>query len=353
MGLSKEQLERLIARSTDIVIATDRTGNVVYYNDGASRILGYKPEEVLGDYVARLYPDLAEARRVMEAMRCAEHGGVGVVDTFQTTFLSKEGEQIPVAITGTILYDDAGRENGTIGFAKDLREILRKDQLATLGEVAMGLSHEINNPLAVMVNQLALLQRELEDLAGERDCSVECERLDAVRREIGRISEILKRLGQMVETDQYETVEYVGPGRMLDLRERRSASALRSQLAGLRILVVDDDAGICQSLKEILEADGCEVRTACDGAEGLKLIESTAFDLVLSDVVMPNMDGYALFKALREHQPGLPVLMMTAFYYDKDHIIKRSRMEGLQGVIFKKPVDPDRLREVIVESVEH
>jgi hypothetical protein len=44
--------------------------------------------------------------------------------------------------------------------------------------------------------------------------------------------------------------------------------------------------------------------------------------------------------------------MMTAFHYDKDHIIKRSRMEGLQGVIFKKPVDPDRLRKVIAETVK-
>ena len=39
--------------------------------------------------------------------------------------------------------------------------------------------------------------------------------------------------------------------------------------------------------------------------------------------------------------------MMTAFHYDKDHIIKRSRMEGLEGVTFKQPVDPERLRRVI------
>jgi hypothetical protein len=44
--------------------------------------------------------------------------------------------------------------------------------------------------------------------------------------------------------------------------------------------------------------------------------------------------------------------MMTAFHYDKDHIIKRSRMKGLEGVIFKKPVDPERLRQVIAEAVE-
>ena len=43
--------------------------------------------------------------------------------------------------------------------------------------------------------------------------------------------------------------------------------------------------------------------------------------------------------------------MMTGFHYDRDHVIKRSRLEGLEGVIFKKPVDPNRLIEVILETV--
>ena len=64
MALSKEVLEHLIARSTDIVIATDRGGNVSYYNDGASRILGYSGEEILGAYVERVYLDLDEAKRL-------------------------------------------------------------------------------------------------------------------------------------------------------------------------------------------------------------------------------------------------------------------------------------------------
>jgi light-regulated signal transduction histidine kinase (bacteriophytochrome) len=112
-----------------------------------------------------------------------------------------------------MLYDDDGREDGTIGFAKDLREILHKDQLATLGEVAIGLSHEINNPLAVIVNQTELLESDIARLADELDCSVENERLDAIRREVGRISEIVERLGAMVKSDTYETINYVGPGR--------------------------------------------------------------------------------------------------------------------------------------------
>ncbi len=120
----------------------------------------------------------------------------------------------------------------------------------------------------------------------------------------------------------------------------------------LKVLVVDDDLGICRTLSEILEADGCLVESACDGEEGLKLTQSRPFDIVLTDVVMPNMDGYQLYHAIHEEQPELPVLMMTAFHYDKDHIIKRGKLEGLEGVVFKKPVDPQRLREVIVETIE-
>ena len=67
---------------------------------------------------------------------------------------------------------------------------------------------------------------------------------------------------------------------------------------------------------------------------------------------MPDLDGYDLYTAIRERWPGLPVLMMTAFHYDKDHIIKRSRLEGLAGVIFKKPVDPAKLRATLVETIE-
>ncbi len=349
MALTQERLHQLIARSPDIIVATDRKGTVIYYNDGAQKSLGYSEGEILGHYVGELYPTLDEAKRVMRAMRA----GGGSVETLPTRFLAKTGEEIPVAITGTLLRDERGAPDGTIGFAKDLREILRKDQLATLGEVAIGLSHEINNPLAVILNQTELLEREIERLAGERECPVEIERLDAIRRELARVTEIVARLSQMVKEESYETVTYVGPARMIDLRARRSEARQRDpRLVGLRVLVADDDAGIARSLKEILERDGCVVETANDGLEALEKLGAGEFDAVVTDVVMPNMDGHQLFLRIQERWPNLPVLMMTAFHYDKDHIIKRSKVAGLATVLFKKPVDPDKLREKLAEAVE-
>ncbi len=352
MGLTRQQFEQLTNRSPDIIVGTDRKGRVIYFNDGAHDSLGYETEEVLGQFVGLFYPSVEEAKRVSEAMRARGDDGAGVVNTLETTFVARSGEHIPVAISGTLLYDEGGTEDGSIGFAKDLRGIRHKDQLATLGEVAIGLSHEINNPLAVIVNQVTLLENDIAKLAGEADSSVENERLDAIRREVARIAAIIERLGEMVKSDTYETIHYVGPARMVDLRsDDRKRYEPDPRLKGLRILVVDDDPGISRTLQEMLVADGCSVEVAEDGERALAKLGDHEFDLVLSDVVMPKMDGYQLYHQVQKTYPELPVLMMTAFHYDKDHIIKRSRMEGLEGVIFKKPVDPDRLRRTIVESV--
>ena len=353
MPLSRKHLERLTDSSIDIVVATDRQGIVIFYSDDASGSLGYQQEEIVDGFVGKLYPEVAEAKRVMAAMRSSESGGKGICENFQTLLRSRHGVEFPAAMSAAIIYDDDGEEDGTIGFAKDLREILEKDQLATLGEVAVGLSHEINNPLAVILNQASLLEADILRLCGASDSSVEEERLDAIRREVARISEILERLSEIASGDQYETISYVGPARMVDLRRQGQDLGPDPRLQGLAILVVDDDLGICGSLKELLEASGCKVETANDGMEALKRLEMRHFDLMLSDVVMPSMDGHQLYLACQERHPELPILMMTAFHYDKDHIIKRSRMKGLEGVIFKKPVDPVRLREVIAETVEH
>jgi PAS domain S-box-containing protein len=346
MPLSKGYLERLIEASPDIVVATDSADNTVaYYNDGARENLGYAREEIIGRPVEQLYPSLESAKRVKAAMRGTSEGGPGRVVNFPTTFVAKGGAEIPVAISGVILYDDDGNEQGTIGFAKDLREIIRKDQLAVLGEIAVGLSHEINNPLEAIANQLAMLERFVVSHAAREELDSEKAHLAAIKKEVHRIEDQLQRLNEMAEHEEYESTDYVAGARMIDLSRER-----RAPLDGKRILVVDDDEGVRESVAEILATEGCSVDTAEDGVDALQAIgERGDYDLVLSDVVMPNMDGYELFQAVQRRCPETQVVLMTAFYYDKDHIIKRSRMEGLEGVLFKKPIDPERLCATLAE----
>ena len=345
MPLPRATLERLIDVSPDIVVATDAHGKVAFFNAGAAENLGFSREEIIGSDVTVLYPSRDEARNVMRAMRGDTMAEPGRVVNFPTTFVAKDEHEIPVAISGVILYDAAGDEEGTIGFAKDLSEIIRKDQLAVLGEIAVGLSHEINNPLAVITFQVAMLDRFVEAQARVAGQETELARIVAIRDEIARIELLVQRLSEMAGQEQYSSTTYVGDARMIDLT--RGARAAAGPLTGRRILVVDDDEGVRGACAETLAAEGSQVVQASDGREALSRLEQEPFDLVLSDVVMPDMDGYELYMTARKRFPGIPVALMTAFYHDRDHILKRSRMEGLEGVLFKKPVDPERLVETL------
>jgi len=347
-------IEKLLENSPDIVVAVDRRGTITFYNDGARGALGYASDEVLGQHVTRLYPDLGEARKVMDAMRRGHDAKAGQVKNFETTFVSKGGTRIPVAISGSLIRGEQGEELGSIGFAKDLREIRRHDQLATLGEVAIGLAHEINNPLEVIVNNLNLLEAHIARVSSDDDFVVESERLDSVHEALRRIQRIVSQLTEMAHGAEYATREYLPGAQMTDLRSMRGAGdGARTgpepdpALRGLRILVVDDDLGVCQSLRDLLTQEACEVLVATGGREAIARLEGVSVDLVLSDVVMPDLDGYQLFQEIQRRHPALPVVLMTAFHFDKDHVIKRSKLAGLEDVVYKKPIDPPRLREII------
>ena len=354
-SLPATYLERLVENSTDIVVAVDREGAIIYYNDGAEKNLGYSASEIHGKHVELIYPSLGEAHRVMEAMRSEEYGGPGKIKNFETRFVNRWKEELPVAISGAILHDENGMDIGSIGFAKDIREIRRKDRLATLGEVAVALCHEINSPLEVIMNEVELIHGFVRKHASEAEAVVEEDRLDAVRREVRIIQGIVNRLVVMSQEGHYDTCEYLDGQQMTDMHRgeddedrRVAADRVSEGLRGLRVLVVDDDLGVCRSLRDLLTEEGCEVHVATDGLRALEMLEATSVDIVVSDVVMPDLDGYELFMEV-SRRGTTPVILMTGYYYDRDHVIKRSRLEGLESVLFKKPIDPGRLKQAILE----
>ncbi len=359
MALPVQYFQKLIESCPDIIISVDKSGTITFYNDGARQNLGFTSDEVLGKNVAEIYPSIEEARQVMAAMRANDEEGKGRVRNFETVCKTKRGEQIPVAISASILYDDQGQEIGSIGFAKDIREIRRRDRLVTLAEIAIGLSHEINNCLEVLVNQSEMMKKYVERVATDEDYIVESDRLESVASQVRKIQDITTRMAKMAEEGEYGTTEYLDGKMMTDLHVDAAAAekpCVRPPpdacfpLSGLNVLVVDDDAGICQSLKQLLESERCCIETAASGVYAIEWLGRRRFDVVLSDVVMPDMDGYELYQFVKKNTPELPVVLMTAFNYDKDHIIKRSCLEGLQGVIFKKPVNPTMLKKVLLQQ---
>jgi DNA-binding NtrC family response regulator len=81
----------------------------------------------------------------------------------------------------------------------------------------------------------------------------------------------------------------------------------------LRIIIIDDEAAIRESLQLLLELEGFEVDTAPDGAKGLKALEESVFDLVLLDLALPGQSGFEILQAIRTRHANLPVIMITAY----------------------------------------
>lgn len=114
------------------------------------------------------------------------------------------------------------------------------------------------------------------------------------------------------------------------------------------ICIVDDEEGIVVSLREQLNTLRPQWRILgfCNGLDALHEVLAGNIDLVITDIAMPDMDGYELFSRVKGHDPELPVIMMTGFGYDPDHVLVRSKTDGLKDVLFK-PFDVERLVAII------
>jgi two-component system, cell cycle response regulator CpdR len=109
-----------------------------------------------------------------------------------------------------------------------------------------------------------------------------------------------------------------------------------------RILIAEDDEPVRGFVKRALEMDGHEVSAECDGAAALERLEAEegAYDLLLSDIRMPLMDGIALALTAGRGFPGLPILLMTGF------ADQRERAHDLEAIIEDVVTKPFSLAEI-------
>jgi CheY-like chemotaxis protein len=117
-----------------------------------------------------------------------------------------------------------------------------------------------------------------------------------------------------------------------------------------RILVVDDDADICQTLKDLLELNDYEVVTASSGFIALDVARKTHFDAVLMDIIMPRMNGVETLRNFKKLSPETPVIMATAFAVDE---MLNEALDAGAVATLKKPFDCDVLYTTIENSMAH
>jgi len=166
------QLAAIVQSSDDAIIGKDLKGIVNSWNHGAEKIFGYTASEMTGTSILRLFPDgrREEEEQILGKIRRGES-----LEHFETQRQTKGGRLIDVSVTVSPITDAAGRIVGVSKVARDITEhkrmqaqMLRTQRLESIGTLASGVAHDLNNALAPIMITVDLLQEEHPDGPVER-----------------------------------------------------------------------------------------------------------------------------------------------------------------------------------------
>lgn len=210
-----------------------------------------------------------------------------------------------------------------VAISLHILELLVTERSTTTGRLGSNVMAEITAPVNDILSEVGNL---IEDYIGHDDLR---HRLNKISNSAGAIRESIKQ----VTTPQRGLVGG---------RPARGALGADPVLKDKSVLIVDDEDVIRETVRDVLVSYGCRVVIAPGGTQAIELLATEQYDLVLSDIKMPEASGYEVFAASKDADPDRPVILMTGFGYDPNHSIIRARREGLAAVLFK-PFKVDQL----------
>ena len=160
---NRYRLAAIVDSADDAIIGKDLNGIITSWNQGAQRLFGYREDEIIGQSIVRMVPeDLRhEEEEILRKLRAGEK-----IEHYETIRLSKDGEIREVSITISPIRNRAGAIVGASKIARDIsdrkkteRLAVQAEKLATTGRMAAAIAHEINNPLASVLNLVFLVRQ--------------------------------------------------------------------------------------------------------------------------------------------------------------------------------------------------
>jgi len=303
------------------ILLVGASGEIFAANEALARQLGRPRSSLDGTALTLLVSDPPSAvAEYLQACAGSERLLAGSL-----TFRHAEGAELEFKAAGARYLAREGWTSGECTVVL-LRLEPRTDGAGFLGRLA----HELRNPLAPIRNALEVMRVSAGDQA------VTTAARSMIERQVQQLVRLIDGL----------TVQPATTAAVAHEPARRKPPQLRA-----RIVVADDNQDAAQSLAFMLEIDGHDVRVAHDGLEAIEIGESFRPQVMLLDIGMPRLDGYATARELRGRPWGGSISLVALTGWGQEEDRRRAEEAGFDRHLVK-PVDPRILSALIVQALQ-
>ncbi len=172
---SEERFRSVVETATDAIITVDINGKIVVWNRAATQVFGYEYDEIIGGSFAVLLPEDIQDQHIIGILKAIESGVLpSPLNVSEVVGLKKDGREFPAEIAfGVVVHKDTRLITAIVRDITERKlieqEALRTAQLVSIGELAAGVAHEINNPIMGVINYAQILLNKLSKQGGETD----------------------------------------------------------------------------------------------------------------------------------------------------------------------------------------
>ncbi len=305
---TEQNFRNLISENQDSIIVINEQGLIQFVNSAAEKMFGRNMIELMDNHFG--IPVISNETIPVSIVKIQDIPAIAEMKVFQIPWQSSNAYMCIFTEENKKVVSAAGQSGGLHAAREELnalsdelesrkQKLVEIERLHSVKELTYIIAHEYSQPLQALYNYLHLL--ETKDQKGEY--------LKKSREMLKRVSELTDTLKNLTSTPKED---------FFQTQLKKNLSPAQHLRKGKRILVVDDEREILETLIDIFRNAGYECQGVDNGIKALNLLKKEPVDLIISDVIMPEMHGTELFNNVKKLNLNAHFIFLTGYDLSSD-----------------------------------